>query len=191
MKDVNEYRLTRQVSVRQLRNWLAVRDDSAKQKTIELIEHRFTNRYVKHLHLIDSGFLKMAISCLTIETLESFKQGRKDTNGKSRKMFNDFFETEKICFPGFAGISGDFYENVRCGILHQAETTNGWRIVKSGPLLNETGKVINAKKFVEALDNSIRNYVAQLNAEDWNTPIWKHALMKLEDICDNCNVKTL
>lgn len=189
MKAVNDYKLTRQVTVGQLRNWLVKRDDFAKKKTIELIEHRFTNRYVKHLHLIDSGFLKMAVCCLTIETLESFKQGKKDTNGKSRKMFRDFFETEKINFPGFAGISDDFYENIRCGILHQAETTNAWRIVKSGPLLEVASKAINAKKFVEALAGSINNYVSQLNVEDWSSSYWKHAIMKLEDICDNCNVK--
>ena len=190
MKDIKDYKLTDSVTVGQLRTWLAKKDDSAKQKTIELIDHRFTNRYIKHLKEINSGFLKMAISCLTIETLESFKQGKKNTKGKGADMFKHFFKTEKTNFPGFAEIHDDFYENIRCGILHQAETTNAWRILLVGPLLNESDKAINAKKFEEALGKSLNDYINKLKIEDWSSDLWKHAIVKLEDICDNCSVKT-
>tara|TARA_R110000868_G_scaffold8606_9_gene44331 strand:+ start:2126 stop:2452 length:327 start_codon:yes stop_codon:yes gene_type:complete len=103
------------------------KDVESKDSLITFIEHRFKKSYLIHLDEIKSGFLKMAISCLMIETLESFKQGLKDTNGKGRKMFKDFFDTEAINFPGFKDISLDFYSSIRCGILHQAETTNAWQ----------------------------------------------------------------
>ncbi|SKC97569.1 hypothetical protein SAMN05660461_0949 [Chitinophaga ginsengisegetis] len=186
MKDINDYKLTDTVTVGEVRYWLANRDDTAKKKIIMLIDHRFTNRYIKHLSTIDSGFLMMAISCLTIETLESFKQGEKNTNGKSKKMFKDFFLSEKSHFPDFSGICNDFYSDIRCGILHQAETTNAWRILRTGPLLIESDKVINARRFVEALEKSIEDYIKRLQGEDWNSVIWKNAIVKIEDICDNC-----
>ncbi len=191
MKDINEYKLTATVTVGQLLSWLASKDEVAKNEIITLIDHRFTNRYIKHLKQMDTGFLMMAISCLTLETLESFKQGKKNTRGKSGRMFEVFFKTEMTHFPGFAEIHKDFYENVRCGILHQAETTNAWRILLSGQLLDTPNKTINAKKFVEALEKSIKHYRDRLQTEDFTSNIWKHAIVKLEDICNNCNLKNM
>jgi hypothetical protein len=191
MKATDDFLLTRTVTVGQLKTWMAAKDSEAKNKIIELIRHRFTNRYLKHLHTIDSGFLKMGIACLTIETLESFKQGKKDTKpkGVGKQMFIDFFRTENHLFPGYSAIDTDFYSNVRCGILHQAETTNGWRILGSGPLLDKRGKAINAKSFVSALDKAIDRYEAELRTSEFSTQIWKSALKKLRDICNNCKVR--
>lgn len=188
MINVNDFLLTGKVTVKQTRHWIKTKDENAKEKLIELVYHRFYNRYVKHLKAIDSGFLKMAISCLMIETLESFRQGKKDTKGKGvgLKMFKDFFKNEIALFPHFNLIAPDFYSNIRCGILHQAETTNAWRILRKGPLLDKNCKTINATKFVSALNRALNSYVELLKRSYFNSPIWKNAILKLEDICDNC-----
>lgn len=187
MKNINDFELTKDVTVGQARKWMANKDEASKYNLINLIHHRFTNRYVKHLNDTDSGFLKMAVSCLMIETLESLKQGKKDTKGKSQKMFEDFFETEEKYFPGFKDISIDFYKSIRCGILHQAETTNAWRILGRNALVDKSNRTINATKFVKALEKSLDNYTKTLRAEDFNSTIWKRALLKIEDVCENCN----
>jgi hypothetical protein len=191
MKNINDFELTKHVTVGQLKTWISKSDDASKRKIINLISHRFTNRYTKHLRDIDSGFLKMAISCLTIETLESFKQGKENTKGRGvgLKMFKDFFETEQSLFPGFIDIYDDFYYSIRCGILHQAETTNAWRILRSDVLLDTKKRTINATKFVAALERALDNYVRELEVNDLDSRIWKNALVKLEDICKNCQVK--
>ena len=176
MKIISDFELTKDVSVGKARKWMEDKDDISKDNLINLIQHRFTNRYLKHLKDIDSGFLKMAISCLMIETLESFKQGENDTKGKSRKYF-----------PEFKDISVDFYYSIRCGILHQAETTNAWRILRKDELLDMSNRTINATKFVKALEKSLENYIKNLRTEDFNSIIWKRALLKIEDICKNCN----
>ena len=190
-KNIDDFLLTETVTVGQARKWMKAKDDSAKVNLINLIHHRFNNRYVKHLHQIDSGFLKMAISCLMIETLESFRQGKKNTKGKGvgQKMFKDFFKTEEKLFPGFNDIAHDFYSSIRCGILHQAETTNAWRILRKYDLLDKTNRTINATKFVKALDKSLVNYIDSLKANDFNSAIWTKAILKIEDVCDNCEVK--
>src|SRR5258708_9503126 len=165
------------------------KDIDAKFNLIKFIHHRFYNRYVKHVKKIDSGFLKMAVSCLMIETLESFRQGKRNTKGKGagQKMFEDFFDVEKKLFPGFKDIAADFYSSVRCGILHQAETTNAWRILRKGPLLDKINIAVNATKFVHSLEKSLDNYIESLKATDFNSKIWENALFKIEDVCQNCN----
>ena len=93
MKKIEDYLLTETVTVGQAKKWMNDKDDNSITKLIEFIYHRFYNRYIKHIKSIDSGFFKMAVSCLMIEALESFRQGKKHTkgNGVSEKMFKDFF----------------------------------------------------------------------------------------------------
>jgi len=190
-KETNDFKLTAKVTVGNVRMWIANADENAKTNLLELIEHRFDNRYMKHLNHpdIDGGFFKIAICCLMIETLESFKQGITDTTGKSGKMFKDFFDSEQEAFPHFNTISKYFYENIRCGILHQAETTNAWRIHIKGPLLNIDDRIINASAFAKALQLSFNSYMAVLRNSALNDGIWRKALIKIEDICRNCEIK--
>jgi hypothetical protein len=188
MKDVNDYLLTRTVKVGTLKRWMNDKDESSKTEIIILIYHRFNNRYIMHLKRINSGFLKLAVSCLMIETLESFKQGAKDTKGKSGKMFKDFFQSEEAFFPGFKDI--DFYSDIRCGILHQAETKNAWRVLLDDtPIIDKKKRTINSKKFVFALEGSLGKYIETLKSNGFESQIWKYALLKLDDICENCKLK--
>jgi hypothetical protein len=188
-KNIDNYLLSGNITVGQARAWLKRKDIEAKSNLIKLVHHRFYNRYVKHVKKIDSGFLKMAVSCLMIEALESFRQGKQNTKGKGvgQKMFEDFFDVEKKLFPGFKEISADFYSSIRCGILHQAETTNAWRILRNGPLLDMKGVAVNATKFVHSLEKSLDNYVDSLESNDFNSKIWKNAFFKIEDVCQNCD----
>ena len=124
-----------------------------------------------------------------IETLEAFKQGVGDTTGKSRKMFGDFFNSEHEYFPEFKQISGDFYRSVRCGILHQAETTNMWRILQKDDLLNLSEQTINASKFIKALERSLDRYVRHLRNYDFDSDTWKNTIKKVAGIIKNCNVQ--
>ena len=188
MKNVNNFLLTEKITVGETMGWIKLKDDHSKNKLIELIHHLFYNRYIKHLDLIDSGFLKMAVSCLTIEALESFRQGKKNTKGKGvgEQIFKDFFEIEKSLFPGFKDIYSDFYSNIRCGILHQAETTKEWRILRKNNLLDKKNKAINATKFVKALNKALDNYINTLKQNDFNSQLWKNAILKIVDICENC-----
>ena len=125
-----------------------------------------------------------------IETMASFKQGEKDTKGKSQKMFEDFFATEEKYFPEFKDISIDFYKSIRCGILHLAETTNELRILRKDALLDKSNRTINGTKFVKSLEKSLENYVETVRIEDFTSAIWERALLKIEDVCENCNASS-
>jgi hypothetical protein len=47
-------------------------------------------------------------------------------------------------------------------ILHQSETTNGWRILRSGPLFIKESKTINATIFLNRLDKCLETYCDKL-----------------------------
>lgn len=129
----------------------------------------------------------MAVGCLMIETLESFRLGILNTQGHSKEMFDSFFQTEESLFPDFKNIKR-FYKDIRCGILHQAETTNAWRIILYGPIVDKEKRTINAEKFIEALQAALEKYKHDLEVNDFDTAIWRNVFFKLDDICNNCSV---
>ena len=94
------------------------------------------------------GFAQMAIACLMLEALESLLNGRKRSIVPNEKSFADFLDRE----PEFASLRGRvarFSKNVRCGILHQAETTGGWKILRKGELF-DGDHTLNAVRFIRA-----------------------------------------
>ncbi|HEY1663566.1 MAG TPA: hypothetical protein VGI03_14205 [Verrucomicrobiae bacterium] len=186
--------------IRSLLSRLKQNENSAKQPIINFIHHRLYNRYIQPLlHIpreFKSGFLIIASSCLLIETLQSFYEGLDNTKGMSNESFKAFFEREKKFFPGFAKCfpksftkekNNNFYTNIRCGILHQAETTGGYSILRDkSPLFDADEKTINANKFVKALELSLDNYIVILGSSPISTAIWQNAIKKISFICNNC-----
>ena len=177
------------ITVREVRELLSQKDDCSKQRLIVLIDHRLRGRYLHPIENLPaskkSGFLMMAVACLLIETLESFRLGIRDTNKvKGCCLFTNFFRRESSLFPGFSYPEMDFYKHIRCGILHQAETTGGYRIVRKGGLL--TDGAINATEFVKALTTCLDAYLDDLKNKSLGDDIWVKAEKKILFICNNC-----
>lgn len=156
-----------------------------RQALAQFIRDRFNERYfrpVESTPVADKhGFTIMAVCCLVIETLESFYQGLGNTKNQSRRMFRDFFarDTALKIFEG-----GDwFYNDIRCGILHQSEARGGWHILRSGPLLDAPTKRINATKFIREIHKVVDIYANQIQFDD---ALWALFKMKMKTVCDNC-----
>jgi hypothetical protein len=124
----------------------------------------------------------MAASCLLIETFQCFRDGKKDTKGKGKATFNKFFSDYSVKFPEIDGV--EFYNKVRCGILHQAQTHGRFRILRKGAVFDEAKKSINASTFLKNLKSIVEGYVTELRASDMNDDIWVNALRKIEYICE-------
>lgn len=129
---------------------------------------RFTERYVTPIESTPrkkkNGFTTMAVSCLLIETLESFWNGWPTTDRKSALAFCQFF-ARTTRFHVLLGHVPDFYRHVRCGILHQGETTGGWTIRRTGVLFDPSGPTINATKFHRELQKEICEYATSLRTK--------------------------
>lgn len=83
----------------------------------------------------------------------------------------------------FENIATDFYKNVRCGLLHQGETSNGWKIRRDGDLFNTETKTINANKFGGALKEVLERYVECLKTDD---ALFENAKKKIKFIIKHC-----
>lgn len=160
-------------------------------KIAAAIHRRFKERYLEPISGNGvPGFTRMAVSSLMIEALESFRRGWPDTSqrGQGEHAFCSFFDRHHQ-FASFRGHARDFYKGVRCGILHQAETTLAWRIrLDTQTILHQDGGVrtINAKKFVVALGQALDQYRSDLEASPWDSEIWGSLRKKMKTVCRNC-----
>ncbi len=168
-----------------------------REKIAEFVRDRFRERYLLPVmggsgasgsgKKNKSGFAMMAISCLMIEALESFRRGWENTrciNGST--IFKGFFD----CYDEFSdlrGCEGEFYTHIRCGILHQAETTGGWLIRRDQPfLIDKDHKIINATAFIKNLEKCLDKYCNELTTQGWEDQIWLNFRCKMKWIIDNC-----
>jgi hypothetical protein len=158
-----------------------------------LLRKRFTERYLDPAFASPErhGFTMMAICCLMVETLESFRHGWRDTaeRGKSEAAFCSFFQAHEE-FRDLRPHAHEFYRAVRCGILHQAETTHSWRVHRGSGLFVERSGVrwLSAFEFGQALRLVVNRYCEELSSSDWASPLWVNARKKLQAICKNCGV---
>ncbi len=109
-----------------VRRYAKMHANTDRSGIASLIRRRFEERF---LHpILDNpkrhGFAMMGICCLMVETLESFRNGWKNTSekGKSEAAFCRFFQAHDE-FKQLRPVAHEFYRAVRCGILHQAEST--------------------------------------------------------------------
>ena len=197
------------ITVEDCTNFLAARD---KKALANFIYDRLYGRYLKPFDYPEedyrknykNGFSLMASCCLLIETYISFTNSKyRNTTNKGRECFGYFLTSENkfvelaagglqangdISTPKQGGLPNDFYSNVRCGILHNAETKNGWVITRSDkkPYFNPTTKEINAAKFANRLKSVLSRYRNNLIKADFDTDdIWVNFKNRLTDLINN------
>ena len=158
---------------------------------VSLLRQRLSGRYLEHARkLLDrrySGFAILAIDSAVIEALEQFRKGVSTTpSSKSGEFFRDFFATTRFKTFFTPKTATLFYETVRCGIFHQAESkadslvkkSPASFVVKQSP--SGKGVVINARRFHEELEGALEDYVNALLAG--NAILRKSFIKKMDHI---------
>ena len=168
-------------------------------KAIAILKDRIEGRFLSLIEAIEnetfSGFAIIALDCLLIETLNQFWFGIEDTNvnynGKNGESFKDFFNRSPYFKYHFTDdISKAFYNQIRCGLLHQAETKGNTlinfkkfkMITLIDPSDAKKGIELNRKLFHTALKDEFRNYLELLNDPN-NEVIRKNFIKKMNLIC--------
>jgi len=151
----------------------------------DFYETRLKLRYLDPIRFLQAngncqgeGFSIVAIQCSLIEFLESTEQGinyryvRHDEKlgefeySSSQGIFVSFLSKRQPFAQTFDKIDAkEFYIGVRCALLHEASTKNGWRIWAKGPcnkVANVTDRILYRDKFQEALLAYIKAYGARL-----------------------------
>lgn len=165
------------------RNAVAAGDRAA---LADFLYRRFSERYIEptggpHRH----GFTIMAVSCLMIESLIAFRSGWNTTQEDGRNVFGQFFRTYGEFAP-LVPFAASFNRHVRNGLLHQAETTGGWRIRRDRSKLFEPAtKTIEADRFRSALGRALALYRDELRGSEWDSIRWLNFRNKVDAICRN------
>jgi hypothetical protein len=170
-----------------------------KRKIAKMIYHRFYGRYIKpfsysnpdYVKEYKNGFAMMANACLLIEALEAFYHGWEDTRNRSEDAFKRFFRRVKH-FEPLKKEASSFYKHIRCGILHQAETTGGWKITrKSKMMFNREMLTINATIFSKTLEEYLEDFRKELESSEWDSEQWDNLRRKMRFVIKNCKQKDL
>ncbi|MDU0808962.1 gamma-glutamylcyclotransferase family protein [Aquirufa regiilacus] len=161
-----------------------------KEGLANFVYKRLSERYILPLIHVDAqyknGFNILANSCLLIEAFETFRTGNIEKIN-SQSAFESFFNREES-FKSFDKHSIEFYKHVRCGILHQGETTGNWRITRRNDAELFNDFVINANEFLDSLKQVLLNYKQELIQAEWEDIIWVNCLRKVKQILLNCSV---
>lgn len=146
---------------------------------------------------VGEGFAISTILCSLIEALETFYQGRHFTPGKPQSRYEYTHGQSKAIFTSFLtkrdpfknvfndkNLAEDFYSNVRCALLHEAATRNGWVIrIDTNKLVKKhrNKKILNRNEFVKAIKNYIKSYRRELTS---NEELKQAFIRKMNAICD-------
>ena len=171
------------------------------------------------------GFAMVNLQCSLIETIESFYNGWIYEYDKSKRphdryylrrvqeesfqegvfgaiIFNSFFEKRLILSQeNFKDFQWSFYSNVRCGLLHETQTKNGWKIKARHPRTetfyekNKNGKILYRNNFHSAIKKVIQNYKrAIVYGEPYGAipvcELRENFIAKFDRICELSNPKS-
>lgn len=177
-----------------------------KKEIADFVHNRLYERYIEPFENYEStpdepkmGFIIMASMSLLIETIQSFKQGYVETSEISKEVFNSFWDDGKVKkafninnaqkHEFIISKKTGFYKNIRCGILHQGETTGGWIINTNNgqEAIDFQRRNINAALFLKKMKSILEDYKEELKDENkLQTSLWNNCLLKLHAIIKNC-----
>ncbi|MDP9080265.1 MAG: hypothetical protein M3O71_22800 [Bacteroidota bacterium] len=152
-----------------------------------LLIERFRERYIipfeyketEYVKNHKNGFAIVACLCLLIESIILYEEGLAKLVGKHEPYYESFFKTQSKFLSELGGI--DFYNNIRCGILHQGETLNGWKVRRdSSQFIYD--KTINANIFLQRMNALLLNMKDELGKTPIDSVRWKNVITKLQMI---------
>lgn len=174
------------------------------EEAYDLFLERINTRYLDYTKIIENqgenageGFAIMTIYCSLIEFLETTYQGLNYKNkknadlnkyeyrfGKSKDIFVSFLTNRKP-FLLTENMATEFYGNVRCGLLHEAQTTGKWKIrVDKGVLITKLGDEYILDRFV--FKKKMKQYLNLYKNNLLETKELKEAFIrKFDGICEN------
>ena len=179
------------VTIAKYKTWNVLPDKGWSKKPA-FLEQRVRERYIDPIEKLKpedkNGFAIMALSCLMIETLESFYQGWESTYRRSQECFELFFARQsRFNLIQDAGLAVSFYRNVRCGILHLGETKGGWKISRKGSMFNQGTMTLNATVFHHQVGLALKDYCVDLSSPLAADPLLRNRFdNKMNAIIYNC-----
>lgn len=155
---------------------------------IDIFKDRIQGRYLNVIdriiddhYLMVDGFSIMAINCLLIETLLQFKNGWDETRRGNAHEYSKFLNDEfPNIFPTMP-LARKFYSDIRCGILHSAQTKNGSQLTVNKSYVvsyidNSNCISVDVKGISRIIEEYFLNYIDKL--KDSNNEDERYMFMK-------------
>ena len=184
------------------------------ERAIAMFMDRIRGRFLNQIDLLSdnisvNGFAIMALECLLVETLAQFREGLPDTKRCSKEKYTEFLlqidEAFSLCpaitdFRSYSDYFNQafdrngnvrnnavfFYNRIRCGILHQAQSSNNSGLTDDNeeyPVFWKNGYyIVSVPMFIFRMNAYIENYSIQLRNEE-NYTLRANFINKMRYIC--------
>jgi hypothetical protein len=188
---------------------LGSNDDFGNEKdwemAIQIFEDRIKGRFIDAITILKNeddkgkqrrfGFAIMSLICLLIETLAQFYEGIPSSQRTSNKGYKDFLSERSFHLKKFFSDdkhSNKFYDTVRCGLLHNAETRKSTLIRHkkyNDPDLPfediDDGLIVYWSPFYNLLEQEFDSYIGKLKEpqDDNDKTLRKNFRKKMNHIC--------
>lgn len=163
-------------------------------QAVDIFRDRIWGRYIDQVKILNrdpfkNGFASVAICCLLIDSMYQFEHGtmghrynRVKYKETLRKHMGDVFDSDEK--------AERFYCDIRCGILHAAETQNGSQLTvgKSYVIkLSNSGEQISVDvvNLATRLEEYINDYCLRLYQND--RPTRRNFKKKMNYLCGRPN----
>ncbi len=167
-------------------------DDIGWDTAIRIFDDRIKGRYINPAQELisnvnNNGFAVMAIVCLLIETMYQFTRGIDRTeNGNKDKYSNFLIELLRAenCLVS-KKVAIQFYDCIRCGILHQGQTKNGSRLSTSdkGVIWVEDDVLfVSVSQLLDVVARYVNDYESRLRDLN-NVSLRTNFISKMDYIC--------
>ena len=174
-------------------DWQALDPATQKdwKKAAEVVRDRLEGRFLRFasrcLKSKDSGFVVLAIDCLLAETIQQFHDGVTNGHRQSEKLVKRFLEGSRFQPDFDAPARTAFYQDIRCGLLHQAEAKKMWLIRRKQPALLQKvasgqGYIVDVEQFHASVQGTLDDYL-KLLIEPASGPLRSNLWAKMDHIC--------
>jgi hypothetical protein len=143
------------------------------QTAINIVEDRIKGRWLDAADILlespNTGFAIIAIDCIVLESLWGFINGKSVPSRQEQQVYKEILSGQN--FRWKEDQCESFRQFVRNGIMHDAETRNGWLLVKADPdSVVPAGKAgeyrLNRTKFHNALKGTFEDWIEKLRGGD-------------------------
>ena len=175
------------------RDWTALAHDQPEDwpRAAQIVKDRLEGRFLRFLDqwISDpfSGFIVLAVDSLLAETIQQFRTGATSGKRKSQRYIESFLSGPRFQPDFDEPARTRFYEDIRCGLLHQAEAKEMWLVRRKQPRLLQPapqgqGYIVDVERFHKAVRASLDDYCSDIvdPAQDGlRANLWK----KMGHIC--------
>ena len=158
------------------------------QTAVSIFQDRIQERFMEQIHQLSydyetNSFAIMALECLLIETLGQFVSGKDNNNNCSAYEYQSFLKNQLNFTPENAK---NFYQHIRCGILHQAQTNAQSALVAYGYdviFYEDELFIVSVDLFCKKIDDYFYAYCNKL-LDKHNTNLRINFIKKMDFICN-------